>query len=442
VIILDTVNRRLQVLLSGAVTTQQLPFTAHYVDYNDSVSLNYNPGSSNGTTSDTVAVTWVAAPAAGFRRHVKHLAIHNHDSFPAEVNCRYDDNGTARDVPVVTLQTGDTLQYNDGEGWRVMDSTGAIKGTGPTGATGATGQDGIFGGDSLAYIFDSTPVDADPGATRLRFDNGTLGSVTKILISDFDENGTDQTPWIQALDNNATNSIRGRLRLCKTDDSSQFVIFSIIAGNSYPGGYTKVRVAYVTSSGSFANSDRIFISFCAAGDKGDTGATTVSVTSTELSVTSAQAASAINVVSAELASLETRLDGISALSSGTSVHGLQSVIDALSNRISIAGFASVTSNEASIISAQAASAINVVSARAASISAELGSLVQIASAAATSVNSRVTSVNAALSAISARSVGDVSTHGLQSVVNALSNRISVVAVSADGEALVVAWLGL
>jgi hypothetical protein len=54
----------------------------------------------------------------------------------------------------------------------------------------------------------------------------------------------------------------------------------------------------------------------------------------------------------------------------------------------------------------------------------VGTSVQVASAAATSVDGRVNSVNVFISGISARSVGGVSTHGLQSVVDALSNRIS------------------
>lgn len=152
--------------------------------------------------------------------------------------------------------------------------------------------------------------------------------------------------------------------------------------------------------------------------------------------------SAVNVVStllsntiSQVASVNTFISGISARSVGNvSTHGLQSVIDALSNRISavVGGTGSVTSDELSAVSAQAASAINVVSARVVSVSAELVSLVQIASAAATSVDGRVNSVNTFISGISARtkgfstggSVTDISTHGLQSVVNALSNTIS------------------
>lgn len=167
-----------------------------------------------------------------------------------------------------------------------------------------------------------------------------------------------------------------------------------------------------------------------AGGGGGSG----SVTSNELSAVSAQAASALSdAISAgnnTAASINTRVDsvltfisGISARSAGgVSTHGFQSIINALSNRISAAGggAGSVTSNELSAASAQALSALNVLSNSHSALSDKVVSI----SAQLTSVDGRVNSVNTALSALSVRSVGNVSTHGLQSILNALSNRIS------------------
>lgn len=97
-----------------------------------------------------------------------------------------------------------------------------------------------------------------------------------------------------------------------------------------------------------------------------------------------------------------------------SVHGFQSVVNALSGRIDANSVVvSVTSQELSA---------RVQTASAAATSAD--GHANTASAAATSVNARVNSVNTFISAISTRSVGNVSTHGLQSVLDALSNRIS------------------
>jgi len=165
------------------------------------------------------------------------------------------------------------------------------------------------------------------------------------------------------------------------------------------------------------------------------GGGTASVTSQEMSVEDAALSNRIGSVNTLISNISVKSTG------GTSVKGLQSVVDALSSRISavVASTNSVTSqelsvaiadlsNKISIASAAATSAdahANTVSARVVSVSAELASLIQIASAAATSVNSRVTSVNTFLDGISAKSAGNISVKGLQSVVNALSDRLSI-----------------
>jgi hypothetical protein len=165
--------------------------------------------------------------------------------------------------------------------------------------------------------------------------------------------------------------------------------------------------------------------------------------------------------SAQLVSIDNRLNNVSARSADAtaSVKGLQSVVNQISNRVSALSQAvSVVSQTVSVLSTRFTSAsaqftsidakvsvlsdkvvsisaqlvsedakISVLSDKVVSISAQLVSLethASTASAAATSVDGRVTSVNTALSALSALSAGGVSTHGLQSIINALSNRIS------------------
>lgn len=185
-----------------------------------------------------------------------------------------------------------------------------------------------------------------------------------------------------------------------------------------------------------------------------------SVTSTEVSAVSAQAASADSVIRVSINAISNLISAASVRSAGgISTHGLQSVLNALSNRISLAGAGgvSVTSNELSAASAQAQSAINVVSNAVSIVSQALSVLSQAnsaahvslevhasaASAAATSVDARVNTLSQAISVISqqvsvlsqrvsvvvsgvsALSTGGISTHGIQSIINALSNRISL-----------------
>lgn len=123
-IILDATTRSLEVILAGAITTNQLPIVASYVDVTTSA---YTPGSSNTVTNNGTAVTAVAAPSASTQRQVKLLTVQNADTVSATVTVRYNDNATTRVLIKVVLTTGDNLVYTDGEGFRILDSSGSVK---------------------------------------------------------------------------------------------------------------------------------------------------------------------------------------------------------------------------------------------------------------------------------------------------------------------------
>lgn len=162
------------------------------------------------------------------------------------------------------------------------------------------------------------------------------------------------------------------------------------------------------------------------------------------SVTSAEVAALVQIASAAATSADAHANTVSgrAVSISAELNSLlNSVESRLSTRIDTASTTggSVTSQEVSVLvqtaSAAATSAdahANTVSARAVSISAELASLVQIASAAATSADNHANTVSSFVAGVSARSTGDVSTKGLQSVINALSNRISIASATGGG----------
>jgi hypothetical protein len=131
-IILDATTRKVEVLLGATVTTNQLPVVASFVDV---TTTTYTPGSSNTATNNTTAVTAVAAPASSTERQVKLMTIYNADTASATVTVRYNDNGTTRTLIQPTLSVGDTLLYTDGEGFRVIDANGNIKGVTSGGLT-------------------------------------------------------------------------------------------------------------------------------------------------------------------------------------------------------------------------------------------------------------------------------------------------------------------
>jgi hypothetical protein len=123
-LILDTVNRKLQVALAGVVTATELPWVASYVDV--AAPDVYAPGCAHGVTAGVADVDIVPAPAAGKVRQVKYLGIYNKDSAAADVTVKLDDAATERELVRITLAAKSTLVYTDGEGWRVINTAGQI----------------------------------------------------------------------------------------------------------------------------------------------------------------------------------------------------------------------------------------------------------------------------------------------------------------------------
>jgi hypothetical protein len=126
VIILNTTNTSLEIVLGGNVTANQLQFTIHYEIL--SRQGESTVGQSHGITNQTTDVTLLAAPTiAGERRIVKAISVHNADTASATVQIHYDDAGTERTIIKVTLATLENLFYESGAGWQALTTAGAIK---------------------------------------------------------------------------------------------------------------------------------------------------------------------------------------------------------------------------------------------------------------------------------------------------------------------------
>lgn len=121
---LDNVNRKVQIVLSGAITTSQLPVM---VMYSDRTSTAYSGAAQLANTNSTTAVDICAAPAASTIRDIDYISVRNSDTVAATAIIRYNDNATLYTIVTVTLAVGDQLVYVHGDGWRVVDSTGQTK---------------------------------------------------------------------------------------------------------------------------------------------------------------------------------------------------------------------------------------------------------------------------------------------------------------------------
>lgn len=123
-LILDDTDRSLQFDLGGAVNATELDVVASFVDI--AAPDTYEPATAHTTSNGSSAVTIVPAPAAGRRRQLKFLSIHNGDSQANTARLFLDVNGTERDIVAIALPISATLLYTDGEGFRVIDGAGNI----------------------------------------------------------------------------------------------------------------------------------------------------------------------------------------------------------------------------------------------------------------------------------------------------------------------------
>lgn len=192
-IILDSINKSVEVLLSGAVAANQLPLVASYIDVTPTA---YNPRENDSATNNAVAVTLIPAPPASTQRQIKLITAYNADTAAVILTIRLNNSGTFRTLIKITLGIGSLLVYTDGEGFRVIDSSGAILGSGsgggggigpagPTGATGLVGPDGrsIPGIDAeeaeFPYIIPGNQgiagIDGAAGSTGLTGATGSQG---------------------------------------------------------------------------------------------------------------------------------------------------------------------------------------------------------------------------------------------------------------------------
>lgn len=123
---LNASAKTLEVVLDGAPSSQ-LPWVSSWVDFSPRV-MGPMPGATDGVTASTVAVTVLPSTLSDeVARELQFFSIVNIANASRIVTVRLNNNGTARNILVVTLQVGDQLQYSNKSGWYVLDSSGEFK---------------------------------------------------------------------------------------------------------------------------------------------------------------------------------------------------------------------------------------------------------------------------------------------------------------------------
>jgi hypothetical protein len=153
---LNSTLRTLQVVLSGAVTTNQLHVTVHSEIGRFDTDLRARQAEVS-STNNTTAVTAAAAPKNGESKVVKTISCYNRDTTAKTVTFQYNDNGTTFKLVTIVLAVGDHLFYESKMGWYVLNSTGDIKYGITEGSQDAVGSI-LVDGQTVNFTYDdSTP---------------------------------------------------------------------------------------------------------------------------------------------------------------------------------------------------------------------------------------------------------------------------------------------
>lgn len=134
-IILTEITDKIQVVLGGAITANQLQCAAFWRDVTTTL---YTPGRTLVNTNSTTDVDVVGSPGSSTQRIVDFLSVYNRDTMNATVTVKLDANGTEYILWKGILATGEMLQYNDKNGFTTTTIAGAIKQSQMWGTNNAT----------------------------------------------------------------------------------------------------------------------------------------------------------------------------------------------------------------------------------------------------------------------------------------------------------------
>lgn len=115
---LVTPNMKWEIILGGAIVTNQLPFTATFENIFPNKDSTF--ATLHGTSNSAAAVTVISAPRAGEQRLLQFLSIYNDDTAIATVTFRLNDNATTRKIVVMPLDPGEGLFYDCQNGFYVL----------------------------------------------------------------------------------------------------------------------------------------------------------------------------------------------------------------------------------------------------------------------------------------------------------------------------------
>jgi len=113
-LVLTETTDKIQVVLGGSITTNQLECMSCWRDI---TTTTYLPGRTLVNTNNTTDVDLVGAPLSSTQRVVDRLSVYNKDTVLQNVTVKFDANGTEKILWKGDIATGGVLQYENGVGF-------------------------------------------------------------------------------------------------------------------------------------------------------------------------------------------------------------------------------------------------------------------------------------------------------------------------------------
>ena len=168
---------KLQVLLGGAVSATECPFTGAYVenpgDLERALYLPFSGITNSGTAVDALV-------GISEKRRIINFSLYNADNATVAVTVRFfDTTGTTRIIYSASLLTTQSLHYSEARGWYAIDANGAQKTTAATEASTADSKAESAATRASATLSAATSLDTANDTTA----STTLSTATSVGLA-------------------------------------------------------------------------------------------------------------------------------------------------------------------------------------------------------------------------------------------------------------------
>jgi hypothetical protein len=123
-IILSETTDNIKIVLSGAITTNQLQTMT---SWRDRTSTTFIAGRTVINTNNTTDVIMAPSPSSSTQRVIDFISVYNNDTVNATITIKFNDNGSEYILFKTTLATGERLEYAEGRGFQVFSNAGSVK---------------------------------------------------------------------------------------------------------------------------------------------------------------------------------------------------------------------------------------------------------------------------------------------------------------------------